>query len=88
MKITKEEIEKLSKRKQIEILYIYPKIKWIYVRFYSWYGFYWLYKIIMKDFEVPYWEQIAIWLFAMMSLYFFAREERLDGFTDELKEKE
>lgn len=82
MKIKQAEIEKLSKRKQLEMNWLYPKIKWIYVRFYSWYGFYWAYKLIVNDHELPAWEHWALWSFAMMSLYFFAREERLDGFFD------
>ncbi len=80
MKISEEEINQLSKRKQFEMLWLYPKIKWIYARFYSWYGFYWAYKLCKHDYEIPYWEQWALWFFAMASLYFFAREERLDGF--------
>jgi len=76
------DISKLPRRKQIEMLYIYPKIKWVYVRFYSWYGFYWAYKLIYNDYEIPAWEQWALWFFAMVSLYFFAREEGLDGFYE------
>lgn len=85
MKITEGEISKLSKRKQIEMTWFYPKIKWIYVRFYSWYGFYWAYKLYVKDYNIPGWEQWSLWFFTMTSLYFFAREERLDGFFDNKK---
>ncbi|MGO4905803.1 hypothetical protein ACEN2F_10065 [Flavobacterium sp. W20_MBD1_R3] len=60
-------------------------MKWIYVRFYSAYGYYWGYKLFKLDYEIPYWEQWTLWIFAMMSLYFFAREEGLDGFYDNLK---
>lgn len=73
------EIKKLSQRKQLELKW-YPKIKLIYVRIYSLYGYYWAYKLFNKNYELPYWEQWFLWSFAMLSLYFFAREERLDGF--------
>ena len=82
MKLSEEEFSSLSKRKQIEMKWFYPKVKWIYVRFYSLYGFYWAYKLFQSDFNIPIWEQWAIWFFAMSSLYFYAREERLDGFFD------
>lgn len=82
MKLSEEEIASLPKRKQMEMKWFYPKIKWLYVRFYSWYGFYWAYKLYKHNFDIPVWEQWALWFFAMASLYFFAREERLDGFLD------
>jgi len=40
------DFEKLSSRKQLEMKW-YPKIKWIYVKFYSIYGYYWAYKIVL-----------------------------------------
>ena len=84
MKNTNYDINKLSERKKIEMKYIYPKMKWFYARFYSFYGFYWAYKLIVGNYEIPYWEQWALWTFAMLSLYFFSREEGLDGFYDEI----
>ncbi len=85
MKFTEEEINSLPKNKKAEMKYLYPKAKWIYVRFYSYYGFYWAYKLFNKNYDIPYWEQWALWTFAMLSLYFFAREERLDGFIPNKK---
>lgn len=75
------DFERLSFRKQLEMKW-YPKIKWIYVKFYSIYGYYWAYKLFCKNYDLPYWEQWALWIFAMLSLYFFARDERLDNFFD------
>jgi hypothetical protein len=82
MNFTEKEIAALTKRKQMKMLWLYPQIQWLYVRFYSWYGFYWAYKLFKHDLDIPGWEQWALWFFAMASLYFFAREERLDGFFD------
>lgn len=79
-KFAQEEIEKLSYRKQLELKW-YPYIKWFYFKGYSLYGFYWGYKLYKQNYELPYWEQWALWLFAMLSLYFFGREERLDNFS-------
>jgi len=73
---SKEELNQVSKRKQIEIK-LYPSIKWLYFKGYSLYGYYWGYKLIIQNYELPYWEQWALWVFAMMSLYFFGRDERL-----------
>lgn len=72
---TKEEIEKLPYRKRLEMKW-YPYIKWFYFKGYSVYGFYWGYKLYKHNYELPYWEQWALWLFAMLSLYFL--EERND----------
>ncbi len=77
------DINKLSTRKQIEMRYLYPATKWLYVRYYSFYGFYWAYKLIAGNYELPMWEQWSLWFFAMASLYFFAREEGLDGFFND-----
>lgn len=85
MKYTEEEIELLPKRKQIEMKYIYPRIKWLYAKYFGLYGFYWAYKLFIKDYTIPAWEQWSLWFFAMASLYFFSREERLDGFFDSIK---
>ena len=74
------DLSNLSRCKQMEMKYFYPKIKWVYARFYGWYGFYWAYKLIVGNYAIPYWEQWAIWFFAMASLYFFSHEEGLDGF--------
>ncbi len=75
-------IENLSKRKQVEMKYFYPGMKWLYARYYALYGFYWAYKLFMEDYTLPAWEQWSLWFFAMASLYFFSREEGLDGFFD------
>lgn len=80
-KYSKEDIEKLPYRKRLEMKW-YPYLKWFYFKAYSLYGFYWAYKLIVKDYSFPYWEQWALWLFAMLSLYFFGREEKLDNFFD------
>lgn len=85
MKISDEEMSSLPKRKQMEMKYFYPFIKWTYARFFGWYGFYWAYKLIVQDFTIPLWEQWALCFFAMSSVYFFAREERLDGFFNKKK---
>lgn len=74
------DLEKLPLRKKLEMKYFYPKTKWFYARFYSLYGFYWAYKLIVGNFTIPIWEQWALWSFAMMSLYFFSREHGFDGF--------
>jgi len=80
------DITKLSKRKQLEMKW-YPKIKLIYFKVYSIYGFYWGYKLFTMNYELPYWEQWALWTFAMSSLYFFGREERLDSFFNKTSNK-
>ncbi|MNT82324.1 hypothetical protein D3C72_2220380 [compost metagenome] len=80
------DFEKLSYSKQLEMKW-YPKIKWIYVKFYSIYGYYWAYKLFNKNYSLPYWEQWTLWIFAMLSLYFFARDERLDNFFDNVRNK-
>lgn len=80
------DIKNLPYRKQLELKW-YPKLKWIYVKFYSLYGYYWAYKLFNKNYDLPYWEQWVLWVFAMISLYFFAREERLDGFFDNVENK-
>jgi hypothetical protein len=74
------DLNKLPPRKRYEMKYLYPITKWIYVRYYSFYGFYWAFKLFKGNFNLPIWEQWSICFFAMCSLYFFAREEGLDGF--------
>lgn len=79
-----DNLEKLPYRKQLEMKW-YPYIKWFYFKGYSIYGFYWAYKLIIQDYSLPYWEQWTLWLFAMLSLYLFGREEKLDNFYNKSK---
>ena len=78
-KFNVDEINKLPNRKKLEMKW-YKHFKWFYFKAYSLYGYYWGYKLIVKDYNLPYWEHWALWLFAMLSLYFFGREEKLDNF--------
>ena len=78
-KFNEDEINKLPNRKKLEMKW-YKHFKWFYFKGYSLYGYYWGYKLIVKDYNLPYWEHWALWLFAMLSLYFFGREEKLDNF--------
>lgn len=75
-KSTREEIEKLPYRKQLELKW-YPFVKWFYFKGYSLYGFYWGYKLYNQNYELPYWEQWALWLFALLSLYFSGEKSDL-----------
>lgn len=77
------DLNNLPERKRIEMKYLYPAMKWIYARYYSMYGFYWAYKLITGNYNLPAWEQWSIWFFAMASLY-FSQERKV--WMDSLKE--